>query len=57
VSDPLGITPIFQASGQTLGYCQPPIDLGQDQNASIRCQLTAVEGDVDRLAADRWKPR
>jgi len=53
----LGCVPVFEASGQPLRNPQPSVDLGQHQNADIGRQLASIEGDVNRLAADRWKPR
>ena len=57
VGDPLGIARILDAAGEALGNPQPPVDLGQQQDPGIRGQLPAVEGNIDRLAADRWKAR
>ena len=49
----LVITRVFDAPRQPLGDPQPTLDLGQQQNAAIRRQLTAVKSGDDRLAADR----
>lgn len=54
VSDPLGIAAVLDAGGKALGNPKAPVDLGQDQNPDIIGQLAAVEGGVNRLAADRW---
>jgi hypothetical protein len=44
---------VFDTARQPLGDPQPTLDLGQQQNAAIRRQLTAVKSGDDRLAADR----
>lgn len=53
----LGCPRILDAARQTLGQAQLPLDLRQHQHAGIRGQATAVEGDVNRLAAHRLQAR
>lgn len=46
-------TRILDAARQTLADVQPPIDLGQQQDASIGGETAAIEGGVNRLAGNR----
>jgi hypothetical protein len=53
VSDLVRGARVLNASGQSLGDPQPTLHLGQEQNATIRRQLTAIKSSDDGLAADR----
>jgi len=46
------IARILEATRQTIGDAEPALDLGQHQNAGVRGQPAAIEGDMHRLAAD-----
>ena len=53
VDDLIGAARIVDAARQTLGDTQPPLHLGQSQNATVRRQHAAVETGDHGLAADR----
>jgi hypothetical protein len=53
VLDSPGCPRVLYAVRQALGDAEPALDLGQDQNAAVRGQPAAVEGDVHRLVGDR----
>ena len=48
---------VLDAIGQSLGYSEPLLDRRQKQYSSVRGQPAAIEGDMHRLAADRWNAR
>jgi hypothetical protein len=51
--DTLGVAPVDEASGETIGEPEPRLDLAQQQNAAIRRQPPAVETGDDFLVRDR----
>jgi hypothetical protein len=53
VADPLRCARVGEAAGQALGDAEPALDLGQHQHPGVRGHAATVEGDVNRLAADR----
>src|SRR3954471_15777200 len=57
VQYPVGIAPVFDAIGQALCDPQPLLDRGQQQYPRVRGHPAAVEGQVHRLARDRWQAR
>jgi hypothetical protein len=50
---PLRCARVGEAARQALREPEPTLDLGQERHPGIRGQPAAVEGDVDRLAANR----
>ncbi len=50
---PLRGARVREAARQALGDPEPAVDLGQDQDAAVRGQPAAVEGDVKGLAGHR----
>jgi len=57
VLDARGIAPIRHATGKPLGQLKPPLDIAQQQDAAIRRQPTAIEGNAHLLAANGWKSK
>jgi hypothetical protein len=53
VPDPLRCPRVGEAARQPFGKPEPTFDLGQEQHPGIRGQPAAIEGEMDRLAADR----
>ena len=53
VDNPVRRARIFHAARQPVRDSQPTLHLGQEQNAAIRRQLTAIKTGDNRLAADR----
>jgi hypothetical protein len=52
VAHPLGCPRILDAARQPIGEAEPALDLGEHQDAGVRRQPPAVEGDAHRLAGD-----
>ncbi len=57
VQHPVGIAPVFDASGQAFGNPEPLLDRRQQQYPGIRGHLAAVETDMHWLARHRWQTR
>ena len=57
VHHPFRVARIFDAGGEACGNLEPLFDRRQQQYPGIRGQTAAVEGDLHRLAADRWQTR
>ena len=53
--DPARITPIRDRRGELLGDTEPPRGLGEQQDAAVRGQASAVEGGCELLAPHGWK--
>jgi hypothetical protein len=57
VPHPFRIARILNAGGQAFGNPKPLLDRRQQQYPGVRGQPAAVEGDMHRLARDRWQTR
>ena len=57
MSDLIGSAGILDAARQPVGDSQPPLDFGQQQDAAIRRQPSAVKSGDNGLAADRLQAR
>ena len=55
VPDPLRIAPVADRRGEPVGQLQAPLGRGQQHNAAVRGDPSAVEGDGDLLASNGWK--
>jgi len=54
---PFRRSPVLDAIGQALGDPQPLLDCRQQQYPGVRGHQAAIEGQVHRLARDRWQTR
>ena len=52
VTHPLRITRVVEATRQPVGDAEPALDLRQHQDAGVRGQSAAVEGEMNGLASD-----
>ena len=57
VHHPFRVAPVFEAGGQALGDLQALLERGQQHNAGIRTQPSAVKTDMHRLASNGWQTR
>ena len=55
VHDPARITAVRDHGGELVGNAEPAGGLGQQQDAAIRGQASAIEGGCELLAPNGWK--
>jgi len=55
MGDPVLIAPVGDHLGEPLGDAEPTLRLGEQHDAAIRCDPSAIKGGGDLLPLNGWK--